>query len=122
MLVEIERFVDWIRMRSPQTRTWRDYKCDLALFTNVLEGRKLEDIRPRDLDDFVNTQVSKGYKPSTVNRRLAAVTSFYAFLNKEARQVSCPVLPKRHYLREPQRLPRPVNEHDPRKGCLDIPI
>jgi integrase/recombinase XerD len=28
---------------------------------------------------------------------------------------TCPVLPKRHYLREPQRLPRPVNEQDLRK-------
>lgn len=115
MLTEIERFIDWVRMRSPQARTWRDYQCDLNLFTNVMVKRELARIRPRDLDDFVNFQVNQGYKPSTVNRRLAAVTSLYTFLIAEGYQLTCPVLPKRHYLQEPQRLPRPVSEPDLRK-------
>jgi site-specific recombinase XerD len=80
-----------------------------------MDHRTVEEIRPRDLDNFVNLQVIKGYKPSTINRRLAAVTSFFVFLNKEGRQITCPVLPKRHYLREPQRLPRPLSEADLRK-------
>lgn len=67
------------------------------------------------MDDFVNYQIHEGYKPSTVNRRLAAVVSFYRFLITEGRVITCPVLPKRHYLREPQRLPRPVNEQELRK-------
>jgi site-specific recombinase XerD len=112
MLGEVERFIDWVRMRNPQARTWRDYKCDLGLFMNILQDRSPEDIRPRHVDDFVNFQVNRGYKPSTVNRRLAAVASFFLFLNKQDRQLACPVLPKRHYLPEPQRLPRPVNEQD----------
>ena len=115
MLAEVKRFIDWVRMRSPQARTWRDYKCDLALFINAMTNREPETIRPKDLDDFVNLQVTRGYKPSTVNRRLAALTSFYAFLNTEGHQAVCPVLPKRHYLQEPQRLPRPVNESELRK-------
>jgi len=28
---EVQRFINWVRMRSPQARTWRDYKCDLEL-------------------------------------------------------------------------------------------
>jgi len=115
VLVEIERFINWVQIRSPQARTWRDYKCDLNLFVNVIQNRAVEEIRPRDLDEFVYFQVGKGYKPSTVNRRLAAVASFYAFLVRDGRLVTCPVLPKRHYLREPQRLPRPVNEQDLRR-------
>jgi len=115
MLAEIERFIQWVRMRSPQARTWRDYKCDLALFMDVIKKREVEEIRPRDVDVFVNFQAGRGYKPSTVNRRLAAVTSFYAFLTASGRRVNCPVLPKRHHLREPQRLPRPVNEQELRK-------
>jgi site-specific recombinase XerD len=115
MLVEVEGFIDWVRMRSPQARTWRDYKCDLSLFTIIVANRVIEEIRPRDIDDFVNLQVSKGYRPSTVNRRLAAVTSFFTYLNTKGRQLTCPVLPKRHYLREPQRLPRPINEQDLKK-------
>lgn len=120
MLAEIERFIDWVRMRSPQAKTWRDYQCDLDLFQNVMEDRKIEDIRPRDVDHFVLSQVNRGFKPSTVNRRLSAVASLYAFLATEGYQLACPVIPKRHYLREPQRLPRPVSEPDLRKFFMAV--
>jgi site-specific recombinase XerD len=112
MKAEIEQFIQWVRMRSPQARTWRDYQCDLSLFMGVMGERNVDEIRVRDLDEFVNHQTSRGFKPSTVNRRLAAVASFYAFLIRGGRQLNSPVLPKRHYLKEPQRLPRPVNEKD----------
>ena len=29
MLSEIEQFIDRVRMRSPQAKTWRDYRSDL---------------------------------------------------------------------------------------------
>lgn len=29
MLAEIEDFVNWVRRRNPQARTWRDYLYDL---------------------------------------------------------------------------------------------
>jgi site-specific recombinase XerC len=67
------------------------------------------------VDRFVSYQIEQGYKPSTVNRRLAAVVSFYRYLISQGQADACPVLPRRHYLREPQRLPRPVNEQDLRK-------
>jgi site-specific recombinase XerD len=112
MQAEIQQFIHWARMRSPQARTWRDYKCDLELFMKILGSKNIDDVHPREIDEFVNYQVGKGYKPSTVNRRLAAVASFYTFLKANGRQIVSPVLPKRHYLKEPQRLPRPVNEKD----------
>ena len=115
MKVEIERFVQWVRMRSPQARTWRDYQCDLMIFMKLMEDRNIEDIRVRDVDEFVNCQVNRGFKPSTVNRRLAAIASFYTYLIGNDRPLISPVLPKRHYLKEPQRLPRPVNEKDLRQ-------
>jgi site-specific recombinase XerD len=115
MELEIEKFINWVRMRSPQARTWRDYKCDLQLFLKIMKDQRVEDVRFRDVDEFVNFQVCKGFKPSTINRRLAAVASFYTYLIDDGRQLACPVLPKRHYVKEPQRLPRPVNEQDIRK-------
>src|SRR3989304_4680245 len=36
MLAEIERFVHWVRRRSPQARTWRDYQYDLRLFARFM--------------------------------------------------------------------------------------
>ena len=121
MMVEVEKFIDWVRMRSPQARTWRDYKSDLGLFRSVVEKQNVEEIQPKDLDHFVMFQVDKGYKPTTINRRLAAVASFYHFLAQNGQTLNCPVLPKRHYLREPQRLPRPLNQENLRKFFDAIP-
>src|SRR5512133_3827245 len=104
MLSEIEQFIDHVRIRSPQAKTWRDYKCDLELFSRVVGDLAIQDIHPRQLDEFVNYQINRGYKPGTVNRRLSAVASLYRFLIAEGKADRCPVLQKRHYLREPERL------------------
>ena len=112
MLSEIEPFVAWVRIRSPQAKTWRDYRCDLELFVNVVGKRDVADIHPQDVDRFVDYQAGHGWKPSTINRRLAAVASFYSYLVSKGKADTCPVIPRRHYLREPQRLPRPVNGQD----------
>jgi len=115
MLAEIERFVNWTRRRNPEAHTWRDYRCDLKFFVEVIGDRPPGEISFRDIDRFIAQQSEKGFKPSTINRRLASVISLYAFLAPEDETLVCPVLPKRHHLREPQRLPRPVQEDDLRQ-------
>jgi site-specific recombinase XerD len=57
-------------------------------------------------------QSEQGFKATTINRRLAAIMALYMFLSEEDDDLVCPVLPRRHHLREPQRLPRPVQEQD----------
>lgn len=115
MLSEIERFVNWLRRRNPQARTWRDYNYDLKKFIAVLGDRSPGEITYREIDRFVDNQVSQGYQPSTINRRLATILSLYTFLCDEDPALICPVLPRRHFLRQRQRLPRPVAEGDLRK-------
>jgi site-specific recombinase XerD len=115
MLAEIERFVNWTRRHSPEAHTWRDYCCDLQLFVECVGERAPREVTFHDVDRFVARQSEKGYKPTTINRRLAAVISLYAFLAPEDETLVCPVLPRRHHLREPQRLPRPVQESDLRR-------
>jgi site-specific recombinase XerD len=112
MKKEVEQFIQWVRMRNPQAKTWRDYQCDMNLFLEVAGRREAAKVRARDVDEFVNVQIARGFKPSTVNRRLAAVASFYAYLNMTDKQFPSPVIPRRHYLPQPQRLPRPVSETD----------
>jgi site-specific recombinase XerD len=112
MLSQIAEFVNWVRRRNPQARTWRDYSYDLKQFAAVMGDRSPSEITHRDLDRFVNSQVSRGFKPATVNRRLAAILAFFAYLADENPGLVCPVLPHRHFLRQPQRLPRPVQEDD----------
>jgi len=112
MLAEIEQFVNWVRRRNPEAHTWRDYRCDLRFFVEVVGERPPNQITFREVDRFVSQQAEHGFKPSTINRRLAAVIELYTFLSPEDDDLVCPVLPHRHHLREPQRLPRPLPEAD----------
>lgn len=115
MLIEISRFVNWVRRRNPESRTWRDYGYDLKIFVSVVGDRCPSEITFRDVDNFVNYLVSLGRAPATVNRKLAAVVSFYTFLSDDDPTLVCPVIPRRHSMRVPDRLPRPVPEDDVRK-------
>lgn len=112
MLDEITRFVNWVRRRNPQAHTWQDYRCDLQQFVSVVGDRSPSEIKIEDIDAFINAQTVRGLHPATINRRLAAVTSLYAFLQVEDPELICPVLPQRHSLRAPRRLPRAVPEAD----------
>lgn len=112
MLSEIEQFVNWTRRRSPQARTWKDYGYDLRFFMQVVGDRPPKEITFRDIDRFVAAQSEKGFKPTTINRRLASVISLYGFLSAEDEELICPVHFRRHHIREQQRLPRPVAEED----------
>jgi site-specific recombinase XerD len=112
MLVEIERFVNWLRRRNATARTWRDYGYDLKQFLAVVGDQPPAAITFHDVDRFVMQQAEQGFSPATINRRLAAVQSLYAFLADDDPWLICPVLPHRHVLRQPHRLPRPVPHDD----------
>ncbi len=112
MLSEIECFVNWLRRRNPEARTWRDYSYDLRQFAAVVGDCPPNAITYRDVDEFVVRQSKLGFKPATINRRLAAITSFYNFLADDDPALVCPVLPRRHSLKDRQRLPRPVQAED----------
>jgi site-specific recombinase XerD len=110
MLAEIEQFVNWARRRSPDARTWKDYSYDLRQFAALVGDVPPAAITFREIDRFVDNQKTRGFQPTTINRRLATIISLYTFLGDEDPTLVCPVLPRRHHLREPQRLPRPVQE------------
>ena len=110
MLSEITQFVNWVRRRNSEARTWRDYGYDLKQFVSVVGDRSPTSITIQDIDQFVSSQLAHGFKATTINRRLAAILALYGYLSDEDPSVVCPVLPHRHYLRVPQPLPRPVQE------------
>lgn len=112
MIEEITRFVNWLRRRNPQARTWRDYSYDLNQFVASVGDKTPTAVTIQDIDNFITAQAAHGLKPATINRHLAAIMSLYTFLSDEDPGLICPVLPHRHHLREPQRLPRPVPETD----------
>jgi len=120
MLTEINCFINWQRRRNTTARTWRDYSYDLKQFVAVVGDQPPGSVTFQDVDQFITLQASRGYKPSTINRRLAAISSMYAFLSDEDPTLMCPVLPHRHSLREPQRLPRPVLQADLEKFFAEV--
>jgi site-specific recombinase XerD len=82
------------------------------MFCEVVGDRPLSEITFKDIDRFIAAQSEKVFKPSTINRRLASVVSLYVFLAAEDEDLVCPVIVRRHHIREHQRLPRPVPEED----------
>jgi site-specific recombinase XerD len=115
MLAEIARFLNWVRRRNAQARTWRDYHYDLKQFVEVVEDVPPAHITLHEIDRFIIAQAERGFKAATINRRLAAIASFFTFLSDEDPALVNPVLRHRHWLREPQRLPRPVPSDDVQK-------
>ena len=111
MLSEIEGFVNWTRRRNPETRTWRDYGYDLYQFARSMNDVEPGKVRFSDVDRFVCEQLNRGYKATTINRRLGAILSFYLFLADTDSALVCPVRMHRHHLREPQHLPRPAGRY-----------
>ena len=123
MLAEINRFINWVRRRSPHAHTWQDYRSDLKLFLEAVGDQPPAAITFREVDRFIDCQVAQGFTPGTINRRLASVSALYVFLMPEDPGLVSPVLPQRHALRQPERLPRPVQDTDLRRffAVIDDP-
>jgi site-specific recombinase XerD len=108
MLSEINTFVNWVHRRNTDARTWKDYGYDLQQVAAFLGDPAISSITFQDVDRFINSLVNRGCQPTTINRHLASLVSLFNFLSDEDPSIVCPVLPKRHFVRERQRLPRPV--------------
>jgi site-specific recombinase XerD len=108
MLSEINSFVNWVHRRNTDARTWKDYGYDLKQVAAFFGDPSISTITFQDIDRLIQHLVSRGSKPTTINRHLASLVSFFNFLSDEDPSIVCPVLPKRHFVRERQRLPRPV--------------
>ena len=75
MLTEVTQFVHWVRRRNPTARTWRDYQYDLNQFITLIGDEPIASLTYHHIDQFVQVQTEKGLQASTINRRLAALTS-----------------------------------------------
>ena len=112
MLAEINHFVNWVRQQNPEARTWKDYKYDLYTLNTFLEGATIFEVSFREIDNYVVSQRNQGFTNSTINRRLASITSFFLFISIEYSEIECPVIARRHQLKRGHRLPKPVQKDD----------
>jgi site-specific recombinase XerD len=105
MFPHAERFGKWLRRRSPHAATPIHYTNDLKLFF-AWAGKPPTAITLNDVDAYLGHCRRLGHAVATVNRRLAALRTFYRFLHAETEDAPPnPVLPRRHVIRQGRRLP-----------------
>ena len=110
MLPEIERFQKWLKRKAPHTSTQIHYTNDLELFFAWIH-KPPNEVTIHDIDLFVDYCHQRGRAFTTINRRLAALRSFYHFLTVESELAPRnPVIPKRHFVRIGRQLPRDIQE------------
>jgi site-specific recombinase XerD len=115
MLPEIERFQKWLRRKYPRTSTPVHYVNDLVLFF-AWSKLPVREINLRLVDAFIEHCQAIGHSNTTINRRLAAIRTFYTFLELESDDaIPNPVIPKRHFIRLGVRLPRDVEDKEVEK-------
>jgi site-specific recombinase XerD len=112
MLSEIQQFQKWLRRKAPGSSTHIHYTNDLQQFFDWA-SKPIGEITVRDVDAFIEHCQAQDHAVATINRRLAALRSLYQFLAMmEDHAPANPVRPKRHFIRQGQRLPRDVQDHD----------
>lgn len=110
MLPEIEQFHKWLRRKQPHTTTALHYTSDLVLFFDWAH-KPPDAVTLQDVDRYIDDCQQHGHAIATVNRRLAALHTFYRFLEVERDDAPAnPVIPYRHYIHQGRRLPRDVED------------
>lgn len=109
----LHQFELYLQRRFPERRTSKDYLSDLRQFAAHCQ-KPWREVSMHDIDAFVDQQRTQGLKPATVNRRVAALKTFFDFLAEETDDLSWPnpVRFKRHAGKRPHCLPRDLRDED----------
>ena len=107
----LQQFKQLLLRRFPGRSTAKHYESDVRLFQRFCLKPWVE-VTTADLDAFVDQGHQRGWKPATLQRRVAALKTFFDFCAQETEQFDWPnpVLPSRHAPKRGQRLPRDVND------------
>jgi site-specific recombinase XerD len=109
-LLKFEQY--WLR-RSPGRRTSKDYLSDIRQFTAFCQ-KEWREVNKHDIEAFVDNQRARKLKATTINRRVAALKTFFDFLAEESDDLSWPnpVNFKRHASKRGKQLPRDLRDED----------
>jgi integrase/recombinase XerD len=112
MYPEIEHFKNWLTCQYLTSSTSVHYTSDLVLFFVWMQKPPAQ-IKVLDMDNFISHCQKQRHTSSTINRRLAALNTFYYFLSMtEDKPPANPVVPRRHFLSKNHPLPRDVRDDD----------
>jgi integrase/recombinase XerD len=111
----LSRFLHHLKFeRGYASNTLAAYKRDLSQFQDVLASRKvtaLTDLTQEDLETFIVRLQAKGYKASTVARKVAATRAFLKFMYAEG-VVESELLDWLHQPKTQKRLPHTLSQQD----------
>jgi site-specific recombinase XerD len=109
MYPELTQFKNWLKCQYPESSVSVHYSSDLALFFSFIKKPPSE-ITSQDVDRYISYSRKLGHRPSTINRRLSALRTYYYFLSIICDSPSAdPILP-RHRLRKSRPLLRAVSD------------
>lgn len=110
----LQRFERYLQRRFPLSSTRKHYRSDLRIFVRFLGKKAPQQVTPSDVDAFVESQLSQGLSPTTINRRLVCLHCFFEFLAQESPEPEWrnPVLPRRHCLKTGSSLPRDLSDRE----------
>lgn len=107
----IDKFERYIKSRYPNSTTAKHYRSDLRQFSQLV-GKPPRTVTRKDVDRFVEEQLTRGLAATTINRRLAALHEFFEYLADETGEPEWPnpVNWKRHKVKPGKPLPRDASE------------
>jgi len=108
MKTAIERFKRYLCCRYGDRSTPKHYLSDLGIFVQLIGNKSPTEVSVQDIDRFVAQQVEQGLCPTTINRRLATLHTFFEFLAAEEpdKPWPNPVIWRRHKVKQGEPLPR----------------
>lgn len=106
------RFEAYLQRRYPDRSTAKHYMSDMRIFAQHIAWAAPSSVTAQTIDAFVAAQQARYLKPRTINRRLAALHTFFEFLALDDawEAPSNPVNWRRHGIKEAETLPRDLSE------------
>ena len=108
---EAVQFRRYLKRRQFAAHTVEHYLRDLGMFFQQV-GKPVEEVTPQDVNAFIEGQQVLGRAVATINRRVATLRAFYAFVREDSLPSLVSPVRRSHFLRRPRPLPRPVREDE----------
>jgi integrase/recombinase XerD len=105
-------FEAYLNRRYGDRSTPQHYMSDLTIFLETVDQKSHDQVASRDIDYFVAQQQKQGMSAATINRRLAALHTFFeimAGLEPETTQAN-PVIWRRHAPKQGQPIARDATD------------
>lgn len=91
----IEQYINYLQnIKGYSENTSKSYEKDIRAFSKWAKAHiakaSWSTITRADLDQYITELANEGFKPSTTNRRLSALSSFYRYMQREGFDIENP--------------------------------